>query len=273
MRTFRRLRNPRSQRRKANHLPHPETGRTFTPEHPPPSRMKPLQPKIIIFDIDGVLVDVRGSFHRTVIETVRFFTGKRVTRAELHRWKSRSGFNDDWALSTAWVHSLGGKASYAEVKQKFVELYWGVNGRGNVEGEKWLLPRATLRRLAKKAELNLFTGRVRGETDYTLDRLRMREFFRHVVTVEDVKHPKPAPDGLLAILRGRDPGSAVYVGDNIDDALAARAAQIPFVGVLPRSTQARRVRRETFAKFGAKKIVSDVRQIVPWLEDGSSPGR
>ncbi len=82
-------------------------------------------PEVIIFDIDGVLVDVRGSFHRTVIETVRFFTGKRVTRAELHHWKSQSGFNDDWKLSTAWVHSLGGKAPYEEVKSKFVQLYWG----------------------------------------------------------------------------------------------------------------------------------------------------
>ena len=35
--------------------------------------------RVIIFDVDGVLVDVRGSFHTTVLETVRFFTGKRVT--------------------------------------------------------------------------------------------------------------------------------------------------------------------------------------------------
>ncbi|MGA3294482.1 MAG: HAD-IA family hydrolase [Candidatus Acidiferrales bacterium] len=230
-----------------------------------------IQPEVIIFDIDGVLVDVRGSFHRTVIETVRFFTGKRVTRAELHRWKNRSGFNDDWTLSTAWVHSLGGKAPYDEVKRKFVELYWGEEGKGNVTGEKWLLPRASLRRLANKAELALFTGRVRKETDYTLDRLGIREFFRHIVTVEDVKRPKPAPEGLLTILGGRDAARALYVGDNIDDALAAQAAQIPFVGVLPRGTQAGRARRETFTKLGARKILSDIRQLEPWLKRQSLP--
>ena len=96
-------------------------------------------PEIIIFDVDGVLVDVRGSFHKTVLETVHFFTGKRVTRTEFQSWKSRPGFNDDWKLSTAWVQSLGGTQTYDEVKNKFVELYWGKNGRpGNVAGEKSL---------------------------------------------------------------------------------------------------------------------------------------
>ncbi|HTX13729.1 MAG TPA: HAD family hydrolase [Candidatus Baltobacteraceae bacterium] len=231
------------------------------------------RPEIIIFDIDGVLVDVRGSFHRTVIETVRFFTGKRVTRAELHNWKNRSGFNDDWKLSTAWIHSLGGTAPYEEVKGKFVQLYWGINGEGNVSREKWLLPRSALRRLAARSELALFTGRVRQETDYTLDRLTVREFFQEVVTVEEVKHPKPHPEGLLAILRGRDPQGALYLGDNIDDALAAQAAHIPFVGVLPQSRQPSAVRRRMFAELGAAGILKDVRELEPWLERSRSSSR
>jgi HAD superfamily phosphatase len=225
-------------------------------------------PEVIIFDVDGVLVDVRGSFHRTVIETVRFFTGKRVTRAELHHWKSQSGFNDDWKLSTAWIHSLGGTAPYEEVKSKFVQFYWGQNGKGNVLREKWLLPRAALRRLATRSELALFTGRVRQETDYTLDRLKVREFFRQIVTVEDVKHAKPDPEGLLAILGGRDPAYALYLGDNIDDALAARAAHISFAGVLPQSRQSSAARREMFLKLGARTILKDVRHLEPWLKHG-----
>jgi len=221
-----------------------------------------FQPEVIIFDVDGVLVDVRGSFHSTVLETVRFFTGKRVTRAELHRWKNQSGFNDDWKLSTAWVQSLGGKQQYDEVKAKFVELYWGANGkRGNVDHEKWLLPRPALRRLAKRAELALFTGRVRMETDYTLDRLKMREFFRQIVTVEDVAKPKPDPEGLLKILGVRDPAKALYLGDTVDDALAAEAARIPFVAVLPQSAGARRTRRALLTKHGAAAILSDVKQL------------
>ena len=73
-------------------------------------------PAIIIFDVDGVLVDVRGSFLKTTLETVEFFTGKKVTAAEWHAWKNKPGYNDDWRLSTAWVHSLGGDAPFEEVK-------------------------------------------------------------------------------------------------------------------------------------------------------------
>jgi len=219
----------------------------------------------IIFDMDGVLVDVRGSFHDTVLETVNFFTGKRVTQAELHRWKNRPGFNDDWILSTAWVRSLGGDFDYAVVKRKFLEIYWGTNGKGNVRREKWLLPRPSLRRLAKRAELAIFTGRVRKELDYTLDRWRVREFFRRIVTVEEGERPKPDPEGLLEILDGRDPATAIYIGDNVDDALAAKSARVPFVGILPRGGQERRARGPMLRKLGAMTILGDVTELEAWL--------
>jgi HAD superfamily phosphatase len=238
-------------------------------------------PEVIIFDVDGVLVDVRGSFHRTVLETVKFFTGKRVTRAELQKWKNRPGFNDDWKLSTAWVKSLGGKQEYDEVKAKFVGLYWGDDGKGNsgkgnigrgnkgkgnVAREKWLFSAAILRRLAKKSELALFTGRIRMETDYTLDRCKVREYFRHVVTAEDVTHGKPDPEGLLKILNGRDPKKSVYLGDNVDDANAARAAGIPFIGILPPGVSGKRARKNLLLELGAVAILQDIRQLESLLE-------
>jgi HAD superfamily hydrolase (TIGR01548 family) len=223
---------------------------------------------VIIFDIDGVLVDVHGSFHQTVIDTVRFFTGKRVTRTELYHWKNRSGFNDDWTLSTAWVQSLGGRSEYPEVKAKFEELYWGKNGPGNVAREKWLLSRATLDRLARRSQLALFTGRVRKETAYTLDRCRVRQYFLEVVTVEDVEHPKPHAEGLLKILKGRDPSTAVYIGDNVDDARAAQSAGIPFVAILSlsRRSAAGRARVAAFKELGAIAILRDVRELEAWLK-------
>jgi|HubBroStandDraft_6_1064221.scaffolds.fasta_scaffold05742_2 HAD superfamily hydrolase (TIGR01548 family) len=224
-----------------------------------------FQPAVIIFDIDGVLVDTRGSFQRTTLETVRFFSGKKVSHRELHRWKNRPGFNDDWKLSTAWVKALGKKIEYEEVKRKFVEIYWGRDGMGNARRERWLLPHASLRRLAKLAELAIFTGRVRRELDYTLDRWKVRDYFLDVVTVEDVKRPKPSPDGLLRILKGREASTALYLGDNVDDALAAQAAKVPFVGVLPRRSEERRQRGALLRQLGALTILSDISELEAWL--------
>ncbi len=221
-----------------------------------------FQPELIIFDVDGVLVDVRGSFHRTTLETVRFFTNKRVTSHQLQKWKNQSGYNDDWTLSTAWVQSLGGKFEYAEIKRKFLELYWGANGdRGNVEREKWLLPKPQLRRLAARAELAIFTGRVPQELNHTLERCGAREFFRYIVTAEDVSKHKPDPEGLLAILSGRDPAKAVYVGDNVDDALAARSVGMPFIGVVSREIERSRARETLLRNLGAIAILDHVKQL------------
>lgn len=224
---------------------------------------------VIIFDVDGVLVDTTGSFQRTTLETVRFFTGKRVTRRELHQWKNKPGFNDDWKLSTAWVQSLGGTQTYDDVKRKFVELYWGANQKGNVVREKWLLPRTQLQRLAAISELAIFTGRVWEELNYTLDRSKVREYFRQIVTAEDVKQGKPHPEGLLRILNGRSPSSALYVGDNVDDALAAQSADVPFVGILPRSSQERRQRGPLLRERGAKTLLGHVTELELWLKKAS----
>jgi HAD superfamily hydrolase (TIGR01548 family) len=222
-------------------------------------------PAIVIFDVDGVLVDVRGSFQKTTLQTVEFFTGKQVTRAELHRWKNQPGYNDDWKLSTAWVRALGVDAEYEEVKRKFVELYWGKNGDGNVRNERWSLPEAKIRDLARRAELGIFTGRTREELEYTLSRSGCAGYFRRVVTVEDVKLPKPDPEGLLEILNGRDPADALYVGDNVDDALAARAAAVRFVGVLPPGGDEWAERSERLRELKAETILPRVSALEPWL--------
>jgi len=53
--------------------------------------------------------------------------------------------------------------------------------------------------------------------------------------MDDVLNRKPHPEGLYNILGKRDPASALYLGDNIDDALAARDAGVPFAAIISRS--------------------------------------
>ncbi len=221
--------------------------------------------ELVIFDVDGVLVDVRESFHRTTVQTVRHFTGLRVSRAEIHPWKNRSGYNDDWKLTTDWIRSLGERVSYEEVKRQYQRFFWGADGDGNVARERWLLPRARLRRWAERAELAIFTGRTRRELQHTLARFGVEEYFRRIVTHDDVERSKPAPEGLLRILDGRDPASAVYAGDNVDDALAARRCGIAFVGVLPRNSEARRLRAARLRQLGAQTILGHVAELEKWL--------
>ena len=221
-----------------------------------------LAPKLVIFDVDGVLVDVRGSFHRSIIETVHFFTGRRPTYAEIHQWKNQSGYNDDWRLTTDWIASLGKPVPYAKVKARFQKFYWGAKNRlGNVSREKWLVTDSRLERWSRRADLALFTGRTRRELRYTLDRSPANSLFRRAITLDDVKKGKPDPEGLHLLLNGASPRDAVYLGDNIDDALAAQRARVPFLGVLPQGSEAHRFRAVKLRELGALAILHSVRDL------------
>lgn len=221
-----------------------------------------LAPNLIIFDVDGVLVDVHGSFHRSILDTVKHFTGRRFTYADIQQWKRRTGYNDDWRLSTDWINSLGGKVEYAQVKRAFQKIYWGTNGaRGNVWRERWLVPAKRLARWAKRAELALFTGRTRRELRHTLEHFGVTKLFPRVVTMDDVEHLKPHPEGLLRLLNGTDPKAALYLGDNLDDALASKRAGVPFLGVLQHGSEAHRVRAAQLRRHGARIILHSTNEL------------
>ncbi len=221
-----------------------------------------LAPKLIIFDVDGVLVDVRESFHRSIIDTIYFFTGRRVTFGEIHQWKNRSGYNDDWLLTTDWIASLGHEVPYAKVKARFQKFYWGTKGQpGNVSREKWLVTHSRLERWSRRADLALFTGRTRRELRHTLEGSPANGLFRRAVTMEDVTKGKPDPEGLNLLLDGASPHEAVYLGDNIDDALAAKRARVPFFGVLPRDSEAHRFRAARLRELGALAVLHSVRDL------------
>jgi len=221
-----------------------------------------LAPKLIIFDVDSVLVDVSGSFHKSILDTVQFFTGHRLTHAEIHQWKNLTGYNDDWRLTTDWITSLGTEVPYEEVKARFQKFYWGTKAKpGNVARERWLVTHARLKRWSRRAELALFTGRTRRELSYTLKGTAANDIFRRVVTMDDVKKGKPDPEGLRLLLNGTPPSEALYLGDNIDDALSAKRARVPFLGILPYGTDAYRARSARLRELGALDILHSVREL------------
>lgn len=224
------------------------------------------QPEILIFDVDGVLVDVRGTYWRSALETVRYLTGKRVTYTELHQWKSKPGFNDDWSMVSAWVTALGKSISYDEARVAFERFYWGTDGiPGNVRNEKILVRPRQIEKWARHFELNLFTGRTIEEFTYTFERWPATKYFRTIVTMDDARK-KPHPEGLQKILGTRDPATALYLGDNIDDALAARDAGVPFMAIIAPGEHRYRQRAARFRELGARALLSRATDLNAWLK-------
>ena len=224
-----------------------------------------LDPEILIFDVDGVLVDVRESYWRSGLQTVHELTGKKPTWAEFREWKRQPGNNDDWNMVSRWATALGVPTTYEQARIAFQPFYWGRDGQpGNVSKEKLLITPKLIQRWATRRELNLFTGRTRQEFSYTFDNWEAARSFRTVITMDDAKK-KPNPEGLRIILAGRNPKTALYVGDNIDDALAAKAARMPFLAVLSKKDADYRELARRFQQLGALGLLECARDLDSWL--------
>jgi HAD superfamily phosphatase len=185
---------------------------------------------LIIFDMDGVLVEVTESYRATIQATVKHFTGYEPSRPEIQDWKNRGGWNDDWRLSHRMIGERGAQASYDEVVEYFQRLFLGVNNDGLILREEWIAADGLFERLAVNNTLAVFTGRLQSEARITLNRF-LPDAFTTIVGSDDVSRPKPDPEGLHRICASTPHGRCWYVGDTVDDARASKAAGIEFIGI------------------------------------------
>jgi HAD superfamily phosphatase len=217
--------------------------------------------RFLIFDMDGVLVDVSESYRQTIQQTVEHFTGKSITREDIQEWKNRGGWNDDWALSTAMIRDKGVEADYNEVVNYFQGIFHGDGSDGLILRERWIARAGLLERLNEKFQFALFTGRFRWEAELTLYRCAPRLQFEPIVGAGDVPNPKPAPDGLLRIVTLAPGAELWYIGDTVDDARSAKAAGMPFIGIAAPGSPRRQELCELFQREGAKAVLDDINQL------------
>jgi HAD superfamily hydrolase (TIGR01548 family) len=218
-------------------------------------------PGVIVFDMDGVLVEVTDSYRETIRETVRHFTGELVSHDEIQDFKNAGGWNNDWLLSQRMISDRGKTVDYAEVVEYFNQIFLGENGDGLIRYEKWMPRTGLLDRLSERAALAIFTGRAKYELDVTLGRYANGIRFHPVITDESVANPKPAPDGLELIQREFPHQSIWYLGDTVDDARSAQAAGVPFIGVsTPRNPRHIEI-ADILRGFGAWIVIQDVNEL------------
>jgi len=213
---------------------------------------------ILVFDMDGVLVDVTESYRETIARTVEHFTGARPTHETIQQWKNQGGYNDDWKLSHEMVRSAGVEAAYEDVKAHFQQLFLGNGADGLMRHERWVARPGVLEKLNRQFRFALFTGRPKPEAELTLRRFAPELRFEPIVGMYEVANHKPAPDGLLQIVQANPGASLIYVGDTVDDARCAHAAKVPFVGIAAPSNPLYIDLVFLFHEEGAYAIVDDI---------------
>ena len=217
--------------------------------------------KLLIFDMDGVLVDPTQSYRATTIETIAHFSGRRITQESIVAMKNRGGYNDDCLLAVDMLREFGVEVTYDHLRSHFHELFWGTGDDGLVHRESWLVEDGLLGRLAETHRLAVYTGRPTRAALFTLGRFAENIGFDPVVTSDLIDKQKPAPDGLLHALKAAPNHDATYVGDNIDDARCARAARIAFVGIAAADAHHREETVRLFHAEGARAVVQSVNEL------------
>jgi HAD superfamily phosphatase len=209
---------------------------------------------LLVFDMDGVLVDVSDSYRETIAQTVEHFTGAAVTPESIQDMKNLGGFNDDWELSHRMIFDRGVVARLDDVIAHFQKLFLG----GLILRERWIANAGSLEALADTFRFAIFTGRPKEEAHLTLERFAGQLAFDPIVAMHDVVNKKPAPDGLLQIASANPGVKLYYIGDSIDDARSARAARVPFIGIAAPSNPRYLDLVFAFQEEGAYAIVDDI---------------
>ena len=215
---------------------------------------------LLIFDIDGVLVDVSKSYRAAIKETAEYFTGTGISFEEIQDCKNRGGLNNDWDLTEAIIKCKGKSIDKKKIIKKFQNYYNNL-----IKNEKWLLDKRILKSLSKGYILAILTGRPRKEAYSVLKRNKIANCFSTIIAMEDITKQKPFPDGILKILNQYSNSEAYYFGDTIDDMKTAISGKVKPIGVLPPQDKSAQL-QNLLIKNGAKIVIGNINEIMKALK-------
>jgi HAD superfamily phosphatase len=218
-------------------------------------------PGLLIFDMDGVLVEVTESYREATRLTFEHFTGVPLSNGRIQEFKNQGGWNDDWALCFRLIRDAGIEIGFDTVVARFQRFFRGENGEpGLIQREKWIANDGLFDRLKQNYRLSIFTGRLREEASVTLNRFAPN-LFDPVIGTDDVTAPKPAPDGLILIKSQLNYSRLFYLGDTVDDANSALAAQVPFIGITGAATPHREETIRVLKQQGALIVLESINEL------------
>jgi HAD superfamily phosphatase len=188
-----------------------------------------------------------------------------------------------------WVYRTGDLRQQNLVERIFQEIYLGKEftshyhlprlfygeGEGLHLQERLLTPREVLSSLRKKLKMGIASGRLRFEAELALKRFRLYPYFDSVVTLDEceeeekrilrstgkrIQCSKPYPYSILRVVREIGIGNprCGYVGDVVDDIMAAKAAkkrlQILAIGFVAGHPN-RKAAKQSLLRAGADLVI------------------
>ena len=173
----------------------------------------------VIFDIDGTLIDSKEANSESLQKVALQYTGKLYSLQELAfsfalpatETLSRLGIEDVDGAFALWTDIF-----HNELGHK-IKLFDGV--------------KETLLALNKHGVfLGVVTSRAQHQYVLVEHLFSSCDFFKQIITVDDVEEPKPSPMPILHLLEksGCSKEKTIFIGDSVSDMKSALAAGVAF---------------------------------------------
>ena len=207
--------------------------------------------KVLIFDVDGVIVDVSQTYHVAIKKTVEHYLGRELPLDQIKDLKFKFGINNDYYASYAIIAHLKWQVPFEEiiklskefknavahqlreiyklpltveeVTETFIRYFEEIK-----DNERLLLEPFIFEWLKKKKyRLGVLTGRPEPDVVYTFKKFNLLDKFDVIVhddTLSDISLKKPNPYALkytLDELNASEEDEKYYIGDTISDKLMA----------------------------------------------------
>jgi len=226
-----------------------------------------LEIKALLIDLDGTLVDATDALVEAARHALAIIGCEHVNPkigVEIARQLQSNLPLDDL---------LHEKRIKGAKKQRFVTAYLKAFHDLTLKKTK-PLPNVhtTLQRLSEHIPLALITRRSISRKQLTkeLKRLQLIQYFKTIVTSQDVTKPQPFPDALLKAAQKLkvSPRECAVVSDSIVDIQAGKAADIKTIAVLSGLFS-----RRELEKWNPDFIIQDIKSLPKLLKEASHSGR
>ncbi len=197
-----------------------------------------LSPRpLFVFDLDGVVFDVRNSYRLAIKKTFEHFTDKICTDSDIQAVKNLHGMSNDWDVTAHLIKNAGVDVNYQDVVNVFQNMFFNPENKGSkglIDNEELVFKNEFFEKLTKTADCAVFTARPQQEAFYSLEKYGIKKYFSYFICCEDVgKNCKPSPFGLNKIKSSCLYNEIYYFGDTIDDIKAGMGANIKVFGIIP----------------------------------------
>lgn len=208
--------------------------------------------KAAVFDFDGMIFDTRNLVYQTYNHALTAH-GQPAPKDEDVALLVGRKVHEGYAILAPDVDTDQLVETHRDFQDKNLHLI------APYEGLAQMLDR--LKTAAIK--IALFTARGPNSVNFALKTFKVIDYFDAIVTIDDVKQPKPHPEGLLLALKqlGVKPADAVMLGDSKFDMEAGKRAKVATTIGLTHGFGT----IEDLKKAGADYIVDSLYEISPIL--------